>query len=359
VKCFPWLAALVVLCFSFSSGEAGSRRARREFDHITQGLAGQIVDYTNNNGVDRRIWSEALQSKRDLYIYLPPGFDPTKRYPLIFWLHGFSQDEQAFVKYVAKPLDNAILSGELPPAIVVAPDGSIDGYACHTKAGSFYLNSQAGAFEDWVMHDAWDFVFANYPIRPEREAHILTGVSMGGGASFNLGIKYRDKVKGVAGVFPAVNTRWVNDRGRYMTKFDPEHQGLREELRGWQVVGRFGPILVPMRRLLNPIYDRRDPDSINHLARENPMEMLDAFDVQEGQLNMFIGWGGKDQFNIGAQVESFLYCAHQRGLTVETVYLPNGKHDAETALKIWPRLVKWIAPQIAPYAPNGEPNAKQ
>ena len=353
MKYASWLVALMVFGALFSSAEAGSRRTRRQLEHISQGLAGQIVDYTQNGGSDRRIWSEALQSKRDLYIYLPPGFDPAKRYPLIFWLHGFAQDEQAFLKYVAEPLDKAFSSGQLPPAIVAAPDGSIEGYPCF-KAGSFFLNSRAGDFEDWVMRDVWNFVFENYPIRPEREAHVLTGVSMGGGAAFNLGIKHRDRVKSVAGVFPSVNTRWVNDRGRYMAKFDPEHQGLREDLPALQIVGRFGPILIPLKRLFDPIYDRRDPDAVNHLASENPLEMLDAYDVTEGQLNMFIGWGGKDQFNIGAQVESFLYRAHQKGLTVETVYLPQGKHDVETALKIWPCLVKWLAPQIAPYAPDGE-----
>jgi hypothetical protein len=107
-----------------------------------------------------------------------------------------------------------------------------------------------------------------------------------------------------------------------------------------------------MKRLLDPIYDRRDPDAIHQLARENPMEMLDLYDVQEGQLSMFIGYGGRDQFNITAQVDSFLYYAKEKGLTVDVLYLPKGKHDVETALKIFPHLVKWLAPQIAPYAPD-------
>jgi hypothetical protein len=148
--------------------------------------------------------------------------------------------------------------------------------------------------------------------------------------------------------------RWVNDRGRYMAPFDPEHQGIREDLsRPLQPVGRYyGVIVIRMKRLLDPIYDRRDPDAIHHLARENPIEMLDLYDVKEGQLSMFIGYGGRDQFNITAQVDSFLYHAKEKGLTVDVLYLPKGKHDVETALKILPCLIKWLAPQIAPYAPE-------
>ena len=104
--------------------------------------------------------------------------------------------------------------GQLSPAIVAAPDGSLHGTDCMLSAGSFYINSKAGAFEDYLMTDVWDFLFTNYPIRPEPEAHVLAGASMGGGGAFNLAIKYRDRFKTVVGVFPPVNMRWLSCRGR-------------------------------------------------------------------------------------------------------------------------------------------------
>jgi len=64
--------------------------------------------------------------------------------------------------------------------------------------------------------------------------------------------------------------------------------------------------------------------------------MLDAYDVKEGRLAMYIAYGGKDQFNIAAQVESFLYRCRERGLTVQVGYDPNGKHDRATATKLMP-----------------------
>ena len=61
-------------------------------------IRGQILDFTHNHGHDHRIWSPALCQKRDLYVYLPPCYDPAKRYPVAFVLHGAMQDEQFFIR---------------------------------------------------------------------------------------------------------------------------------------------------------------------------------------------------------------------------------------------------------------------
>src|SRR5262249_50052193 len=50
---------------------------------VNRRLHGQVLDFTANHGRDNRIWSDALGEKRDLYVYLPPGFSPCKRYPLV------------------------------------------------------------------------------------------------------------------------------------------------------------------------------------------------------------------------------------------------------------------------------------
>jgi len=42
-----------------------------------------------------------------MYVYVPPGFDCNKRYPLIIWLHGFAQDEHSFLYDVVPHLDRA------------------------------------------------------------------------------------------------------------------------------------------------------------------------------------------------------------------------------------------------------------
>src|SRR5262249_62179408 len=165
-------------------------------------LAGKVIDHTHNHGSDRRIWSNALGEKRDLYVYVPPGYDPCKRYPLAIYLHGFRQDEEGFIEDVVKPFDRAIACGKLPPIIIAAPDGSVHGVTCFTTAGTFFLNSNLGRFEDFLVDDVYVFLITHYPIRPEPEAHVLLGASMGGHAAFAKAIKYRDRFKVAVAVFP-------------------------------------------------------------------------------------------------------------------------------------------------------------
>jgi hypothetical protein len=323
-------------------------------DRLNRKLCGKVVDHTRNHGRDNRIWSNSLGEKRDLYVYVPPGYDPANRYPLALYLHGFREDESAFLEEVVEPLDRAIACGKLPPIIIAVPDGSIHGVSCLASAGTFFINSKLGAFEDFLMKDVYPFVLGHYPIRAEPEAHLLLGVSMGGGAAFTHALKYRHCFKLVAAIFPPLNTRWVSCRGRYMDDFDPCCWGWREDFsRGHEVVGRFyGVITVRLRTVINPLYGRHNPDTLALVSANNPIELLDRLDVKPGEMEMYVGYAGKDQFNLDAQAESFLYRARQKGLKVGVGYEPKGKHDVKTGLKLLPGLIEWLRPRLAPYSPK-------
>ena len=142
---------------------------------------------------------------------------------------------------VIGPVDRAIKLGQLPPMIVASPDGRLLGRPTLFLPGCFYLNTRAGNFEDFLMADVWDFVTSRYPVRPERGAHVIAGVSMGGGAAFNKAIKYPDLFRVAVGVFPPLNTRWEDCHGRYMANFDPCCWGWRTNFnRPCSAVGRAG-----------------------------------------------------------------------------------------------------------------------
>jgi len=346
-------AFLFILWLPPSACQANGLWCRFDLERINRRLQGQVVDHTDNHGVDRRIWSTALNEKRSVYVYLPPGFDPQKRYPMMLWLHGFAQDEQSFIQYVVDDLDAAMADGTLPPMIVVAPDGSLTRSPFKISAGSFFLNSRVGAFEDFVMVDVWQFAIENYPIRPEREAHVLAGVSMGGGSAYNLAIKHRDRFKVVLGIFPPLNNRWLDCHCRYMSPFDPDCWGWRTDFSNpYEVVGRFyGIITIRMKDVLDGLYTG-GPETAALVSWDNPIEMIDRLCLQEGELCMYIAYGGRDQFNITAQVESFLFRARQRGLHVTVAYDPRGKHDSATAQRFFPSVTQWLTPLLAPYSPS-------
>jgi S-formylglutathione hydrolase FrmB len=356
VKTAAWIASVLIVLVGVAHASAHIIPHPLQLERLNRRIAGQVLDFTRNHGHDRRIWSEALKEKREMYVYLPPKYDPNKRYPIIFWLHGFTQDEHAFIDEVVEPLDHAVACGKLPPVIVAAPDGSLSGRPSRTflSPGSFFVNSKAGNFEDYLMKDVWNFMMEHFLIRPEREAHMMAGVSMGGGAAYHAAIKYRDRVGIVAAFMPPLNTRWVDCNGRYLAKFDPDCWGWRTDVsRGREVVGRFyGIVTIRLKRVFDPLYDRSDPNVIQQISEENPIEMLVRYDVKPGELEMCVAYGSKDQFNIGAQVESFLYVAKERGLDVQVCHDPNGKHDFPTALRMFPCVLKWLAPRLEPYAPT-------
>jgi S-formylglutathione hydrolase FrmB len=346
-----WALLALVLCLSPARGHGLRRRV--DLDAYNRCLYGQVLDFTQNSGADRSLWSEALQQKRDLYVYLPPGFDPGQQYPLIIFMHGFMQDEESFLHFVVQDIDAAIVSGQLPPVIVAAPDGSLSGVSNLFSAGSFFVNSRAGRYEDYLIQDVWGFLVSHFPIRPEREAHVLAGASMGGFAAYNLAMKYPERFKEAIGMFPPLNLRWVDCHGRYLADFDPCCWGWRTRIRNCEPVGRFfcGLVTIRMRSVIHPLFGS-GPEAVEAISRENPIEMIDRLDLQDGVLDMYVAYGGKDEFNLDAQVESFLFHAKERGLGITVAYDPQGRHNVATAKKFFPGMVEWLAPRLAPYSPG-------
>jgi S-formylglutathione hydrolase FrmB len=349
-----WLHVFLVIAVCCPRASAiGWRKDTDELIRINQKMCGQVIDHTANHGKDRRIWSRALGQRRDIYVYLPPAFDPHLQYPVMLWFHGFAQDEQSFLREVAPRLDAAIRAGKLPPFIAVAPDGSLEGEPCHAKPGTFFINSKAGKFEDYIMQDVMEFTLNHYPIRPERGAHVMAGLSMGGFGAYSLGIKHRNQFGVIVGVYPPLNLRWVDSQGHYFGPFDPNNWGWRTKVNSrHEVIGRFagGLVTVSIGQIIDPIFGRGD-DALAEVIRHNPIEMLEAHQLQPGELEMYVCYGKHDEFNLAAQIESFLYVANQRGLNVGVGVDPQGRHNLETAVRLFPALVEWLAPRLAPYAP--------
>ncbi|MBI2805564.1 MAG: hypothetical protein HYX68_11355 [Planctomycetes bacterium] len=352
ICCLVVVGALGVGALTSVRSQEAKGKDETEFIQIGRRLKGRVVDHTRNHGHDNRMWSRSLHQWRDLYIYLPPGYNRNERYPIIIYLHPFTLDERTFLRFVPK-LDEAMACGKLPPCIVVAPDGSLDGRGCLGKPGSFFLNSNAGPYEDFVLGDMWDFVCQRYPIRPERNAHVLAGVSMGGFSAFNLGMRHRNAFGIVIGLHPPLNTRWADVDGNPRAKFDPRRWGWRTGFDNPnEIIANYGGAFkIKMGDTIQPVFGVGD-DALLGISANNPLELMLKTGLRNGDLSMFVGYAGRDEYNIDAQVESFLYFAKHRRIGVAVAFEPDGHHDGLTAMKFLPSAIRWLAPQIAPYAPG-------
>jgi S-formylglutathione hydrolase FrmB len=348
-----WISLIVLFGLPLSQAHAqGWRKDSKDLSIVNTKLAGKVVDYTANHGADHRIWSPSLYQRRDLYVYLPPGYDPGHRYPFMIWLHGFCQDEKSFLYHIAPVIDDAICSGKLPPLIVAAPDGSLSGEPRPSCTGSFFLNSSAGDFADFVLQDVFDFVCAHFSIRPERDAHIIAGCSMGGFAAFNYAIKHREAFGVVIGISPLLNLRWQNKSGDYFAKFNPRDWGWCSELgSSGQVVCRFldGGRRVCLKHWLETLYGPGE-GGLSMIALENPIEMVDRFQLRPGELEMYVAYTGDDEFNTDSQVESFLYLSRWRGLHVGVGFQNDGRHNIRTFAELLPGALQWLTPRLAPFS---------
>ena len=112
-------------------------------------------------------------------VMLPPGYDaataahPPRRYPVLYFLHGLGEDEQALFKSGGWDLVQDLRQqGQITDFLVVAPDGM----------HSFYINSadRQLRYSDFFLREFLPYIETHYSIRGERAARGISGASMGG-----------------------------------------------------------------------------------------------------------------------------------------------------------------------------------
>jgi S-formylglutathione hydrolase FrmB len=76
---------------------------------------------------------------RAVAVYLPPSYaaSPQRRYPVVYFLHGFGADVQRYVDFLGWPasIDRALATSGAQEMIVVMPDANTP------YGGSMYSNS--------------------------------------------------------------------------------------------------------------------------------------------------------------------------------------------------------------------------
>ena len=120
--------------------------------------------------------------ERPLWVYLPPGVgeDPSRRYPSIYLIQGFTgQVDMWWNRSALRPslpeLMDELFAGGAPPAVVVLVD-------CWTSlGGSQFLNSPGtGRYLDYLCDEVVAFVDERYPTLASRDHRGITGKSSGG-----------------------------------------------------------------------------------------------------------------------------------------------------------------------------------
>lgn len=131
--------------------------------------------------------SSLLNQAVNFSIYLPPDYYVSnRRYPVVYLLHGYGDNETGWVQFgeVDRIADDQIKAGELPPLIIVMPNGG----------ATFYINDYQNKvrYEDMFVQELIPHIDSSFRTRTQREHRAISGLSMGGFGSLTLAMHHPD-----------------------------------------------------------------------------------------------------------------------------------------------------------------------
>jgi len=117
------------------------------------------------------------------YVYLPPGFDPAQRYPVVYLLHGMpgSPSEYPDGTSLATFADASITGGTLRPFIGVMPAAG---------PSPRYNGEWAGEWETAVVDRVLPWVDQSLPTIATSAGRVIAGLSAGGYGAFDIALRH-------------------------------------------------------------------------------------------------------------------------------------------------------------------------
>lgn len=211
------LAALICGIFSVKAQEPQIGRfgfpeaAKCNFDPYVETPAGFDQE---RQGIERgrvelvEYKSTTVGTVRKCNVYLPPKYDSSKKYSVLYLLHGIGGDEYEWLNGGAPNiiLDNLYAEGKLAEMIVVMPNGRAQ--ENDRAEGNVYAGAPAFAnFEGDLIKDLIPFIESKYSVYTDKKHRAIAGLSMGGGQSLNFGLGNMDLFAFVGGFSSAPNTK--------------------------------------------------------------------------------------------------------------------------------------------------------
>ena len=205
-----------------------------EFSNIPKGYTaknqankGEVerFDYESTEYISDDESAKKTPIDRYAMVVLPKDYSKTKKYPVVYMLHGLSDTPESMVgngilndgagtQYVVW---NAIANGDVKECIVVYP------CVCCNEEGKSNFNTDAktASYYDYIINDLTKVLMPainkEYSTLTGRENTAVCGFSMGGRETLNIGIRRPDLFSGIGLFNPAPGAL---DGGDMLTKAD-------------------------------------------------------------------------------------------------------------------------------------------
>jgi len=148
---------------------------------IPEGPEGDYYRFNKNipHGQVRSIyyWSEINGMERHCNVYVPAEYEnnPDKKYPVMYLLHGWGEDENGWSNqgHMANIMDGLIHSGKAVPMIVVMDCGDIKTNSDVRKASTYDVTQI-------YINDLMPFIEKTFRTKNDRLNRAMAGLSRGG-----------------------------------------------------------------------------------------------------------------------------------------------------------------------------------
>lgn len=181
---------------AFESAPVGFDKRRENIEH------GKVTPVT--------YFSKTVGNNRRMLVYTPPGYSSSKKYPVLYLLHGIGGDEKEWFRngHPDIILDNLYAQRKIVPMIVVLPNGRA--MPNDSAVGDIFAPDKVKAFANFepdLLNDLIPFIESKYKVKSGSENRALAGLSMGGGQSLNFGLGNLGTFAYVGGFSSAPNTK--------------------------------------------------------------------------------------------------------------------------------------------------------
>lgn len=148
--------------------------------------------------------SNVLNVDKNFSVMLPRSYskEPNRRYPVVYMLHGAGENDWEWANISVSMISEAITmitnDGSAAECIVVFPNANEAGHMG-------YFNQPDWKYEDYFFNELMPCIDKRYRTIPDKGHRAIGGLSMGGGGSFNYGMRHPELFSSVYAISAAVS----------------------------------------------------------------------------------------------------------------------------------------------------------
>ncbi len=161
------------------------------YELASAALVGNLSPAQNNPPIDTKYCRWVQNNTRigcTYQVFVPPGYyDSGRRYAVVYLLHGWGGEFDEWGVWLGAfgKADAMMRSGEIPPFIIVTPEGDHTYWLNHALDGE--------RWSDYVADELVSIIDASFRTLAKRESRAIGGLSMGGLGAIQIALNHPDE----------------------------------------------------------------------------------------------------------------------------------------------------------------------